>query len=450
MNVSRSKLGTDLATPLAPWASGVAGWRLAELTGAHLESSTSEVLAAVDAATSKQMSKVFKVGLGLYAGSNVMSPSVLNAHRSELSSRPALGWPGEKLQPAVEGIEELEIIAAQQLRRAFQAKFAEARFLTATMANLAAFSVFTKPGDTVAILAPEAGSHASHQEHGTAGVRGVKTAYLPYDSGIMDLDHGRLRKFMVARRPAMVVVGGSVIQFPMELGPLRHAADLVGARVVFDASHVAGLIAAGVFPNPLDAGVDLMTFSTYKTLAGPAGAAAVTNDPVVAEQVSHALHPVLSSNYDAARLGPVAVATAEAIEQHPAWAMTTVDLAVEIARSLQTLGHNVQGESRGFTATHQVVVDVADFGGGAAVMRRLEAQDVQVGACRTLSQPEGMEPAGIRIGTQEIVRLGAVMEHAQRVAMLIDAVIRQTSVTAVESAQEIRDSFGPDIWGRAY
>lgn len=436
-----------LSQPLAPWASAQANERLGQLAGAHQEQNADQVAAAVSIETDAQVRRFGSTGINLYAGSNVLSPRVLAAHDSELSTRPALGWPGEKIQPGLECIEVLEVIAAQQLRRAYSAAFAEPRFVTATLANLAAYAALTDPGDTIAILSPAAGSHASHQSTGTAGVRGLHTAYLPYDAAACDVDVAQLDDFVSTVRPRLILVGGSVIQFPTRLAPLRAAADRVGARLVFDASHVAGLIAAGVFSNPLDEGVDLMTFSTYKTLAGPAGGAAVTNNAEVAERVAHALYPMLSSNYDPARLGPLAIAAAEAVDQQPAWALRTIELAVAVAERFAARGFAVQGAEHGFTRTHQVVVDVSEFGGGIAAMRTLEAAGVYVGACRLAADASDVPPAGIRIGTQEIVRLGAGFEHVEPIVELIAAVLRGKGAPA-DAATAIRVGFGADLWGR--
>lgn len=285
-------------------------------------------------------------------------------HALSASASCAQRCAGDKVQPGIGSIEELEVIAAQQLRSAFDARFADGRFTTATMANLAAYVAFTEPGDTIAILSPAAGSHASHQLQGTAGVRGLRVEYLPYDAANLDVDVRLLDDFMQSVKPKLLLVGGSVIQFPTNLEVLRSAADRYSARLVFDASHVAGLIAAGEFAKPLDSGVDLVTFSSYTTLVGPAGGAAVTNDAEVAERISDAWYPVLSSNCDPARLGPLAVAVSEAAEQQPAWARLTVELAKEIGQRLSSHGFSVQGLSRGVTESHQVVLDARETGGG--------------------------------------------------------------------------------------
>lgn len=433
----------------APWASSAAQDRLRFLEQTHHETTPEQVAGNVSVAQAAFRRRTDVLGLSLYAGSNVVSPAVEAAHDPSLATRPALGWPGEKVQPGVQEIEELEVIASRQVARAMHAEFAEVRFLTATMANLAAYTAFTEPGDSIAILAPESGSHASHQQHGTAGIRGLRTEFLPYDQETLDVDSTRLSRFVDEIRPKLILVGGSVALFPHDLAPLRGAADHIGAVLLYDASHTAGLIAAGVFQNPLDEGAHAVTFSTYKTFAGPAGGAAVTNDPAIAEKLSHAAYPVLSSNYDASRLGPLAVAAAEALDQNPPWAAQTVALAQAVARRLADLGHKVLGGERGYTRTHQVVVDVTKHGGGQYVVRKLERVGVYAGACRIPGQNPQAGPQGLRLGLQEAVRRGATSAHAERIAELINQGITSwPGRLDTSQVTQLRQSFGDDIWGR--
>lgn len=434
----------------APWASKQAQNRLRFLEQTHCESSAEEVASAVGVSQAGFRHRTNVEGLNLYAGSNVLSPAVSAAHDGGLSPRPALGWPGEKVQPGVQELEDLEVIAAQQVARAMGAAFAEVRYLTATMANLGIYTAFTEPGDTIAILSPESGSHASHQANGTAGVRGLTTSHLPYDPQAFDVDHDRLFDYVETVRPKLLLVGGSVTLFPHDLSVLREAADRIGALLVYDASHTAGLMAAGVFQNPLREGADVVTFSTYKTFAGPAGGAAVSNDPAIAEKISHAAYPVLSSNYDPSRLGPLAIAAAEAREQAPPWAFQTVALAQAVAAGLHALGLPVLGASRGYTQTHQAVVDVSEFGGGVQAVRRLERAGIYAGACRLPEQSTTAGPMGLRLGLQEAVRRGATADNAQAISEILYEGLTQPTGLSTASVRELRQSFGPDIWGRSY
>lgn len=445
-NIAAAK--ADISTT-APWASAAAQDRLRFLEQTHCETTPEQIAASVAGSQAAFRRRTDVQGISLYAGSNVVSPAVEAAHDTAMATRPALGWPGEKVQPGVQEIEELEVIASRQIARAMNAQFAEVRFLTATMANLAAYIAFTEPGDTIAILAPEDGSHASHQQQGTAGIRGLHTEFLPYDRERFDVDPARINCFVDEVRPKLILVGGSVALFPHDLAVLRAAADRVGAFLLYDASHTAGLIAAGVFQNPLDEGAHAVTFSTYKTFAGPAGGAAVTNDAAIAEKLSHAAYPVLSSNYDASRLGPLAIAAAEALEQSPPWAAQTVALAQAVGRALDGLGLNVLGSNLGYTRTHQVVVDATEHGGGQNVVRKLERVGLYTGACRVPGQSPESGPQGLRLGLQEAVRRGATVAHADLIAETVhQGITSWPGKLDTDQITRLRHSFGHDIWGR--
>jgi glycine hydroxymethyltransferase len=353
------------------------------------------------------------------------------------------------VQTAVQEIEHLEVIAVRQVAASMRATYAEVRYLSATMANLAAYIAFAEPGDAIAVLSPEAGGHASHQQlMGTAGIRGLTVHHLPYSVGTLDVHPGEVADFVRRVRPRLIVVGGSVTLFPHNLGPLRAAADRVGAVLLYDASHTAGLIAAGCFQDPLAEGADVVTFSTYKTYAGPAGGAAVTNSADDAERLAVAAYPTMLSNYDPARLGPLAVAAREAVEQTPAWAAPTIDYAAELAAHLNALGLVVVGRRLGYTRTHQVVIDAQPLGGALAAVRRLERDGIYTGACRLPWQTPGSPPEGVRFGLQELVRLGAGPDTVGDLAELLYRSLTGTDESLVTATRQLRHSITTDLWGR--
>ncbi|MEU6012251.1 DegT/DnrJ/EryC1/StrS family aminotransferase [Streptomyces sp. NPDC047453] len=434
------------SSAIAPWANVPSRQRLHELETQHREEGSAAVTGAVSRTLDAYHYRMATEGLVLYAGTNVLSPAVRAAHDGALSTRPALGWPGGKLQTGVQEIEALEVIATTQVAHAMRATYAEIRFLTATMANLALYSAFTQPGDTIAVLSPEAGGHASHHAYATAGVRSLNTVYLPYSDADFDVDADVLDVFLTTHRPRLILVGGSVTLFPHDLGVLREAADRIGALLAYDASHAAGLIAAGYVQDPLAEGAHVVTFSTYKTFAGPAGGAAVTNDPQLAEAISHAAYPVLSSNYDPARLGPLAIAAAEATEQKPSWAAPTITAAQHLAAHLASQRYAVLGADRGYTRTHQVVIDATALGGGVGAVDRLAAHGIYAGTCRLPWQPPDAPAQGIRLGTQEIIRRGADIATMSRVAAVIHHALTNRGPANTEAAAELGASLGPDLW----
>ena len=142
-------------------------------------------------------------------------------------------------------------------------------------------------------------------------MRGLRVAPLPYDAEQLDVDLDALDEFLGWEVPRLVVVGASLMLFPHRLTAIAEVVRAHGIPLLYDASHVAGLVAEGRFQDPLREGADLVTFSTYKSFGGPAGGVIVTNDDELAEQVSNAVYPALVANYDVSRLLPLAAAALE-------------------------------------------------------------------------------------------------------------------------------------------
>jgi glycine hydroxymethyltransferase len=190
-----------------------------------------------------------------------------------------------------------------------------------------------------------------------------------------------------------------------------------GIPLLYDASHVAGLIAEGRFQDPLREGADVVTFSTYKSFGGPAGGAIVTNDAELAERVANAVYPTLVANYDASRLVPLAAAALERERSAGAYAGQCIANARALAAALANEGLEVLGAGRGYTESHHVAIDVA--GGGTAAALRLAEGNI---LCSEIGIP--VDPAGgVRLGTQAITRQGFVEEDMAPVAAAIAGVL---------------------------
>jgi glycine hydroxymethyltransferase len=313
----------------------------------------------------------------------------------------------------------LEVLAPLQVAAVMGGEFAEVRLQSATLANLACYSAFTRPGDTIAVLPQIAGGHASHHAQGAAGIRALRVVDLPYDAGRFDVDHAALPAFLRRHRPALVMVGASLMLFPHDVARIRKACDEVGAFLVYDASHMAGLIAGGRFQQPLDEGAHLVTMSTYTSFGGPPGAAIVTRDENLARQVSTAAYPGLTANYDASRLAPLAVAAAEHAAGGSDYADRCMANATSLAAALDGEGFTVAAASLGWTASHHVAVDAAAFGGGEDAARLLAEGGVYLSGIGLPDQAPGEPMRGLRIGTQEVTRRGFGPDAMREVAVLM-------------------------------
>lgn len=387
--------------------------------------------------------KVDEGGIVLYAGTNVASPLARRFLGSTLETRPSMGYPGEKYQTFLEHIEELEVLVTDLARRAFRAEFAEVRVQSGTLANLAVYSTFAEPGETIAVLPEAAGGHISHHGYGAPGIRGVRVVDLPYDIGKMNVNLQKLPEFLRRHRPRLMVVGASLLLFPHPLSRIREMADDAGTIVVYDAAHMDGLISGGLFQQPLAEGADLITSSTYKSLGGPSGGLILTDDPALAERVSNTVYPAMTANYNVGRLAALAVSLAESLEFGTEYARACIANARSLAHALDDEGFVVAGKEQGFTDSHHVGVDAHEFGGGSVAAEKLARAGIYLSGIGLPWQGEEEVYRGIRIGTQEITRRGMKPEHMGRIARWIrDILIRHRDPDLVgEQVQAFRKNF---------
>jgi glycine hydroxymethyltransferase len=321
----------------APWASGRALTRLAEIEHALPDDPVAAFAGATDAVFAHER-RVEQDALLLYAGGNV--PSALNAatHHPLLSNQPSMGYPGDKFQAGLEALDVLEVAVSRLVADVMGARFAEVRPTSATLANLAVYTALAQPRDAIAVLPGWAGGHLSHHEIGAPGIRGLRVVELPYDLRLLDVDLDRVAHVLAAERPKLVVVGTSLMLHPHRLVPLAELVHDAGARLLYDASHVAGLLAEGRFQTPLADGADVVTFSTYKSFGGPAGGAIISDDAGLMERITRAVYPGLTANYDIARLLPLGAAALEHRESEGLYADGCIAVASSLADALAAEG----------------------------------------------------------------------------------------------------------------
>jgi glycine hydroxymethyltransferase len=367
----------------------------------------------------------------LNPATNVMNPLAEAALARGLGSRPSLGYPGDKYEMGLEAIEEIEVIAAELAAEVFQAAFAEVRVGSGALANLYGFMALAKPGD--AIIAPPGtvGGHVTHHADGCAGLYGLITHPAPVDADGYTVDLGALRTLAHQVRPRIITIGGSLNLFPHPVAAIRVIADEVGAKVLFDAAHQCGLIAGGVWENPLSNGAHLMTMSTYKSLGGPAGGLIVTNDAAIAERLDAIAYPGMTANFDAGKTAALALTLLDWRAQGAAYAQAMVDLAQALAGALAALGLPVFAADRGMTRSHQFAIEAAGFGGGQTASKTLRrAGFLACGIGLPLAEVPG-DLNGLRIGTPELVRRGVSPADAPALAALIAEGLRSNNPDAV-------------------
>jgi glycine hydroxymethyltransferase len=358
-------------------------------------------------------------GINLNPATNILNPRAEKLLASGMGSRASLGHPGDKYETGLGAIEQIEIITQELACEVFGSTYAEFRVPSGAIANLYAFMATTEPHDT--IIAPPAsiGGHVTHHKGGSAGLYRLNTISAPVDQTGYTIDIDALRKLAHDVKPKLITVGGSLNLFHHPIAHVRAIADEVGAKVLFDAAHLCGMIAGKVWPQPLVEGAHLMTFSTYKSLGGPAGGLIVTNDDEIAQKLDAIAYPGLTANFDAAKTAALGITLQDWKSVGRDYAQMMVQTSQALAQHLQNLGVNIFAADKGFTTSHQFAILAAPYGGGQTAARRMgESGLLACGIGLPIEQVEG-DLNGLRIGTPEIVRIGMKVAHMQDLAGFI-------------------------------
>jgi len=383
----------------------------------------------------KDHHKWFESSIPLIASENIPSPAVREAIISDFGNRYAEGWPGERVYAGCVYIDEVEFECMKLAKKLYKAKFADVRPVSGVVANLAIYSAFTNPGDIMLAPSIPAGGHISHgkKEHsGTAGlVHGLEIEFYPFNAEEMTIDVDKTKAKVqelekVGRLPKMAMFGGSLFLFPH---PVKELADFLKSynmHVNYDAAHVAGLIAGGKFQDPLREGADTMTMSTHKTLFGPQGGL-VLGSPQHEEGIKKAMFPGLTSSHHIHHMAGKAVAFAEALEFGKDYASQIIKNAKAFGEALSDVGFKVLGESRGFTQSHQIAVNVLDYSDGGKVEAELEKANIIVNRQLIPGDIKAgrnyFHPGGIRLGVSEITRLGMKQKEMKEIALFIKEIV---------------------------
>jgi glycine hydroxymethyltransferase len=267
---------------------------------------------------------------------------------------------------------------------------------------------------------------------GTAGaVHGLVVEYLPlnYEELNIDIDKTKERVEKLAKAgtpPKLAMFGGSVFPFPHPIRELTDTFHEVGATIGYDAAHVAGLIAGGVFQDPLREGADVVSLSTHKTFFGPQHGSVLSWEKY-AEQIKKATFPGMVSNHHLHALAGVAIACAEMLEFGKDYTRQIVKNSKALGQALHERGFKVLAEHKGFTESHVILIDIIEQGDGGTIEEMLEKGNIIIN--RNLlpwdikAGRHFMHPGGIRLGTSEVTRLGMKESEMTEIAEFIKRVV---------------------------
>jgi glycine hydroxymethyltransferase len=377
----------------------------------------------------------FKSSIPLIASENIPSPAVREAIVSDFGNRYAEGWPGERVYAGCIYIDEVEIICNELAKKVFKSEFADCRATSGVVANLAIYSAFSNPGDYMLAASIPTGGHISHgkKEHsGTAGlVHGLNIEHYPFSKEDMTIDVDATKKKVSemisnGKKPAIAMFGGSLFLFPHPVKELASFMHDNSIYINYDGAHVAGLIAGGQFQDPIGEGTDSMTMSSHKTLWGPQGGIIVSLERH-ADSIKKAIFPGNTSSHHLHHVAGKAIALAESLEFGKEYAKQVISNAKILAESLANFGFRVLGEKRGYTESHQLAVDVSNFGDGGTIEKELEKANIilnrQLLPGDIKSGKHYMHPSGVRIGVPEVTRLGMKESEMKEIASFIKQIV---------------------------
>ncbi len=382
------------------------------------------VAAAIDRAVALNRAIHEDDCVNLNPATNVMNPRAEAVLAAGLGSRPSLGYPGDKYEMGLEGVEQVEVIAAELAAEVFGARYAEIRVPSGAIANLYAFMAVAKAGDRIIAPPPTIGGHVTHHLAGCAGRYGLESHSAPVRADGYTVDVAALREMAFKLQPKMITIGSSLNLFPHPVREIRAIADEIGAIVLFDAAHLCGVIAGHAWQQPLEEGAHLMTMSTYKSLGGPAAGLIVTNDPALAERLDKIAFPGMTANFDAAKSAALALTLLDWRDHGRAYAAKMVSTAKALATALIERGLPVFMTENGATSSHQFALRAAEFGGGQAAAKKLRAANILSSGIGLPIEPVKDDMNGLRFGTPEIVRWGMTEKDMPALAALIARALR--------------------------
>lgn len=394
-----------------------------------------EVWKAIHAEEKRQQNNI-----ELIASENVVSKAVMKAQGSILTNKYAEGYPGRRYYGGTDYVDVVESLAIERAKRLFGAKYANVQPHSGSQANAAAYMALIKPGDTVMGLDLAAGGHLTHGS--PVSFSGQTYNFIAYnvDPETEVLNYEQILKQAEEVQPKLIVAGASAYSHIIDFKKFRDIADQVGAKLMVDMAHIAGLVAAGLHPNPLPY-AHITTTTTHKTLRGPRGGLVLTNDEDLAKKINSAIFPGLQGGPLEHIVAAKAITFKENLD--PAFKV----YAQKIIENCQVMvevfnAHEKFRVVSGASENHLFLVDVTQVVENGKVAQNI-LDDVHITLNKNSIPFEKLSPfktSGIRIGTAAVTARGFGPEECRKVAELIVKTLENAENEAVleEVRQEVK------------
>jgi len=412
------------------------------------------VSAAIAAEAARQQHQI-----ELIASENIVSRAVMEAQGSVLTNKYAEGYPGRRYYGGCEHVDEVEVLALERAKELFGATWANVQPHSGAQANQAVFFALLQPGDTFMGMDLAAGGHLTHGS--PVNQSGKWFNVISYGVRAEDhlIDYDAMEAAALEHRPKLIIGGATAYFRVVDFARMRAIADKIGAILMADMSHFAGLVAGGVYPNPLDH-VHVATTTTHKTLRGPRGGMILTRDEELGKKINFAVFPGLQGGPLMHVIAGKAVAFGEALRpEFKAYAAQIVTNAKAMAAQLQSHGLAIIS---GGTDSHAMLVDLRPLGvKGNAAEKALDRAGITCNKNALPNDPEkALVTSGIRVGTPAGTTRGLKeAEFAQVADWIVDVLRAQagSDAGAVESRvkAEVKELmarfpiYGGDVGGLA-
>jgi glycine hydroxymethyltransferase len=362
-------------------------------------------------------------GLQLIASENFTSPAVMRATGSVLTNKYAEGYPGKRYYGGNMVVDEIEALAIERVKALFGAEHANVQPHSGANANMCVYQALLKPGDTVLGLSLDHGGHLTHGSPVNAS--GLLYHFVAYGVGAEErIDLDEVRAKALEHRPKLIVAGTTSYPRRLDPEPFRAIADEVGALLMFDIAHLAGLVAGGAHPNPVGI-ADIVTFTTHKTLRGPRGGC-ILSTAELGPAIDKAVFPGWQG-------GPLEHAIAgKAVAFYEASQPSFGDYARQIVTNASALAEALAGEGfrlvSGGTDTHLMVVDLRPFDEdltGKVAQSTLDSAGITLNKNTVPDDPRSpFVTSGVRIGTPSVTTQGMREPEMATIASLIGRALR--------------------------
>ncbi|MBB6446046.1 serine hydroxymethyltransferase [Bacillus benzoevorans] len=405
-----------------------------------LRQNDSAIFEAIEKERKRQLST-----LELIASENFVSEDVLEAMGSVMTNKYAEGYPGKRYYGGCEFVDVAEQEAIARLTKLFDVKYANVQPHSGATANFAVFFALLQPGDKVMGMNLSQGGHLTHGSPVSVSGKWFEIVSYGVREDTQLIDYDELEAIAKKEKPKLIIAGASAYPRVIDFARFREIADQVGAKLMVDMAHIAGLVAAGLHPSPIPY-ADVVTSTTHKTLRGPRGGIILTNDEEIAKAINKSVFPGIQG-------GPLMhIIAAKAVAFNEALQPSFKEYAKQVIENASTLGDTLIKEGAtlvsGGTDNHIVLLDLRPWDlTGKEAEKLLEEAGITVNKNTIPFDPQSpFVTSGIRMGTAALTTRGMKKEEMVKIGGVIASVLKSKGDKAVieqakETTKAICDSF---------